>query len=137
VQITACGTYGLRSLPTAPVPDEDLVALHVVRMLLAVTALVIGSRSVDLLQERISTLKVIGVLRAPALIGLALVLPATGGPTTGLLPVFEPWMGMKPATTERTPPPLQHKLLPDRGTAENSPQRSSKSEEKKRRRLKG
>jgi hypothetical protein len=23
-------------------------------------------------------------------------------------------MGMKPATTERTPPPLQHKLLPGR-----------------------
>jgi hypothetical protein len=83
-------------------------------MLLAVTALVIGPRSVDLLLERISTLKVIGVLRAPVLIGLALVFLAAGRPTTSLLPVFEPWMGMKPATTERTPPPLQHKLLPDR-----------------------
>jgi hypothetical protein len=104
-------------------------------MLLAVTALVIGPRSVDLLLERISTLKVIGVLRAPVLIGLALVFLATGRPTTSLLPVFEPWMGMKPATTERTPPPLQHKLLPDRRSGETSPQRSSKSQEKKRRRL--
>ena len=137
MQITACGTYRLRSLPAAPVPDEDLAAPHIVRVLLAVTALVIGSRSVDLFLERISTLKVVGVLRAPALIGLALVFPATGGPTTGLLPVFEPWMGMKPATTERTPPPLEHKLLPDRRTGERSPQRSSKSEQKKRRRLEG
>jgi len=105
-------------------------------MLLAVTALVIGSRSVDLLLEQISTLKVIGVLRAPALIGLALVFPATGGPTTSLLPVFQPWMEMKPATTERTPPPVQHKLLPDR-IGESFPQRSSKSEQKKRRRMEG
>jgi hypothetical protein len=100
-------------------------------MLLAVMALVVSSRSVDPLLEWISALKVIGVLRAPALIGLTLVFPATGGPTTSLLPVFEPWMGMKPATTDGTPPPLQHRLLPDRGTAENSPQRFSKTEQKK------
>ena len=106
MQITACVTYRLWFPPIATISDEGRVAPHIVRMLLAVTALVVGARSVDLLLERINTLKVIGVLRAPTLIGPAFVFPATGGPPTGLLPVFESWVGMKPTTTERTPPPL-------------------------------
>ena len=66
MQITACGTYRLRSPLVAPVPDKDLVAPHIVRMLLAVMALVVSSRSVDPLLEWISALKVIGVMGAPA-----------------------------------------------------------------------
>jgi len=51
------------------------------------------------------------VLGPPLLIGLPLLLVATVGPTTGLLPLFEPRMGIKPTTTERTPPPRGHTFL--------------------------
>jgi hypothetical protein len=81
-------------------------------MLLAVAALVVGARSVlFLLKRRISTAKVIRVLGSPMLIEFLLLLAATFGPATGLLPLFEPRMGMKPTTTERTPLPQKHTLL--------------------------
>ncbi|PYU38417.1 MAG: hypothetical protein DMG54_30150 [Acidobacteria bacterium] len=111
VQIRTCVTYRRRSQPLAPFSDESRVALHVVGMLLPVAALVVGARSVLFPLQRIRIPKVIRVLGPPLLIGLPLLLVATVGPTTGLLPLFEPRMGIKPTTTERTPPPRGHTFL--------------------------
>jgi len=77
-------------------------------MLLTVTTLVVGARSVLFLLKRVSIPKVIRVLGPPLLIGLSLLLAATVCSTTGLLPLLEPRMGMKPTTTERTPPLREH-----------------------------
>jgi hypothetical protein len=77
-------------------------------MLLTITTLVAGARSVLFLLKRISIPKVFRVLGPPLLIGLSLLLAATVRTTTGLLPLLEPRMGMKPTTTERTPPPRKH-----------------------------
>ncbi len=71
-------------------------------MLLTVATLVIGARSVDFLLMRVGIPKVIRVIGSPLLIGPLLLLAATVRSTTGLLPLLEPRMGMKPATTERT-----------------------------------
>jgi hypothetical protein len=111
VQIRACGTYRCRSQPLATFLDESRVALHVVGMLLAVAALVFGTRSVNFLLVRIRTTKVIGVLDPPLPIGLPLLLAATVQLTTGLLLLLETRMRMKPTTTERAPPPWGHTLL--------------------------
>ena len=107
-QIAACGTYRRRSQPLAPFSDESRVALDVVGMLLTVTTLVIGARSILFLLKRISIPKVIRMLGPPLLIGLSLLLAATVRSTTGLLPLLEPRMGMKPMTTERTSAPREH-----------------------------
>ena len=85
--------------------------LHVVGMLLRVTTLVVGARSVHFLLKRISIPKVIWVLGPPLLIGLSLLLAATVCSTTGLLPLLEPRMGMKPTSTKRTSPPREHTFL--------------------------
>jgi len=77
-------------------------------MLLTITTLVAGARSVLFLLKRISIPKVFRVLGPPLLIGLSLLLAATVRTTTGLLPLLEPRMGMKPTTTKRTPPPRKH-----------------------------
>jgi hypothetical protein len=77
-------------------------------MLLTVTTLVVGARSVLFLLKRIRIPEVIRVLGPPLVIGLSLLLAATVRSTTGLLPLLEPRMGMKPTTTERTPPPREH-----------------------------
>jgi hypothetical protein len=81
-------------------------------MLLTIAALVVGARSVRFLLERIGTMKVIRVRDAPLVIRLSLLLAATIRSTTGLLPLLEPRMGMKPTTTERTPPPREHIFPP-------------------------
>jgi hypothetical protein len=81
-------------------------------MLLTVAALVVGARSALFLLERIGTMKVIRVLGPPLVIRLSLLLAATVRSTTGLLPLLEPRMGMKPPTTERTPPPREHTFPP-------------------------
>lgn len=95
----------------APFSDESRVAPHVVGMLLPVAVHVGGARSVGFLLVRISTAEVIRVLGPPMPIQLLLLLLATLGLATGLLPLFEARMGMKPATTERTPPPWEHTFL--------------------------
>jgi hypothetical protein len=77
-------------------------------MLLAVATLFLGTRSVLFSLKCIGTAKVIGVLVPPFLIEPALLLPAAFGSTTGLLPLLEPGMGMKPTTTERAPPSWEH-----------------------------
>jgi hypothetical protein len=77
-------------------------------MLLTVATLVLGARSVDFLLMRVGITKVIRVIGSPLLIGPLLLLAATVRSTTGLLPLLEPRMGMKPATTERTPSPREH-----------------------------
>jgi hypothetical protein len=77
-------------------------------MLLTVATLVIGARSVGFLLMRVDITKVIRVIGSPLLIGPLLLLAATVRSTTGLLPLLEPRMGMKPATTERTPSPREH-----------------------------
>src|SRR6266446_7785188 len=77
-------------------------------MLLTVAALVVGARSALFLLERIGTMKIIRVLGPPLVIRLSLLLAATVRSTTGFLPLLEPRMGMKPTTTERTPPPREH-----------------------------
>ena len=112
MQIRACGTYRRRSQPLAPFLNQGRVALHVVRMLLTIAALVLGARSVRFLLERIGTMKVIRVRGPPLVIRLSLLLAATIRSTTGLLPLLEPRMGMKPTTTERTPPPREHTFPP-------------------------
>ena len=108
VQIRACGTYRCRSQLLTAFSNEGRVAPHVVGMLLTITTLVVGARSVLFLLKRISIPKVFRVLGPPLLIGLSLLLAATVPSTTGLLPLLEPRMGMKPTTTERTPPPRKH-----------------------------
>jgi len=108
MQIRACGTYRCRSQLLTAFSNEGRVALHVVGMLLTITTLVAGARSVLFLLKRISIPKVFRVLGPPLLIGFSLLLAATVRSTTGLLPLLEPRMGMKPTTTERTPPPRKH-----------------------------
>ncbi len=104
MQIRACGTYRCRSQLLTAFSNEGRVAPHVVGMLLTITTLVAGARSVLFLLKRI----VFRVLGPPLLIGLSLLLAATVRTTTGLLPLLEPRMGMKPTTTKRTPPPRKH-----------------------------
>src|SRR5207249_1906791 len=111
VQIRACGTYRRRSQPLAPFSDGNRVAPHVVGMLLTVAPPVVGARPVLFLLQRINPAKVIRVLSPPFLIGFPLLLVATVRPTTGLLSLFEPRMGMKPTTAERTSPPREHTFL--------------------------
>src|SRR6516162_4628419 len=111
VQIAACVTYRLLSQLLAPFSDQSRVAPHVVGMLLAVVAHVFGARSVLCLLLRIHTAEIIRVLGPPLLIGLPLPLAATLRPTTGHLSLFEPWMGMKPTTTERASAPREHAFL--------------------------
>ena len=108
MQIRACGTYRCRSQLLTAFSNEGRVAPHVVGMLLTITTLVAGARSVLFLLKRISIPKVIRVLGPPLLIGLSLLLAATVCSTTGLLQLLELRMGMKPTTTERTPPPRKH-----------------------------
>jgi hypothetical protein len=80
-------------------------------MLLAVAALFLGTRSVLFFLHGIGAAKVIRVLAPPLLIGLPLLLLATLRSATGLLPLLESRMGMKPTTTERTPPSWEHTFL--------------------------
>jgi len=131
VQIKACGTYRHRSQPLAPFSDESRVALHVVGMLLTVAALVVGARSALFLLERIGTMKVIRVLGPPLVIRLSLLLAATVRSTTGFLPLLEPRMGMKPTTTERTPPPREHTFPPVNLWRRNKQRRGRKEKKQK------
>ena len=108
MQIRACGTYRCRSQLLTAFSNEGRVAPHVIGVLLTITTLVAGARSVLFLLKRISIPKVFRVLGPPLLIGLSLQLAATVRTTTGLLPLLEPRMGMKPTTTKRTPPPRKH-----------------------------
>jgi len=80
-------------------------------MLFAVAALVVSAGSVHFLLQRIGTAKVIRMSSPPLLIGLAPLLVAAGRLAAGFLPLLEPRMGMKPATTESTPPPPEHTFL--------------------------
>ena len=54
MQIRACGTYRCRSQLPAAFSNESRVALHIVGMLLTVTTLVVGARSVLFLLKRVS-----------------------------------------------------------------------------------
>jgi len=131
-QIRACGTYRGRSQPLAPFADESRVALHVVGMLLTVAAPVVEARSVDFFLMLISSAEIIRVLGAPLLIGFALLLLATIRPTTGLLPLFEPRVGTKPATTERTSP-REHVFLLSEHLEEHKPRRQEEKKGKSKR----
>jgi len=91
-----------------PFSNESRIAPHVVGMLLAIATLVVGARSVLCLLPRISAAEVIRVVSPPLLIEPPLLFLTALGPATGLLPLLEPRMGMKPTTTERTPPPREH-----------------------------
>ena len=110
-QIAACGTYRRRSQPLAPFSDERRVALDVVGMLLTVAPPVVEPRSVLFLLLRINTVEVTRVLPPPLLIGLSLLPAATVALATGLLPLLEPRMGIKPTATKRTSPPREHTFL--------------------------
>jgi hypothetical protein len=131
MQIRTCGTYRRRSQPLAPFSDESRVALHVVGMLLAVMALVFGARSVDFLLVLIGAAKVIRVLGPPLLTGLLLPLATTVRLTTGLLSLLEPRMGMKPTTTKRTPPPLEHTFSSSEPREEKQTGRARKEKKQK------
>jgi hypothetical protein len=52
------------------------------------------------------------------------------GPATGLLPLLEPRMGMKPTTTERTPPPREH-IFPSSKPVGKETNRDSQEKERK------
>src|SRR5215472_2480389 len=134
MQIGACGTYRCRSQLLAAFSDEGRVALHVVGMLLTVTTLVVGARSVLFLLKRVNIPKVIRVLGPPLLIRLSLLHAATVCSTTGLLPLLEPRMGMKPTTTERTPPPRKH-IFPSTKPVGEETNRPGKKRESRRERL--
>jgi len=94
-----------------PFSNESRVAPHVVGMVLAIATLVVGARSVLCLLPRISAAGVVRVFSPPLLIEPPLLFLTTLGPTTGLLPLLEPRMGMKPTSTKRTSPPREHTLL--------------------------
>jgi hypothetical protein len=130
VQIRACGTYRRRSRPLATFLDESRVAPHVVGMLLTVAALIVGTRSVDFLLVLIGTAKVIRVLGPPLLTGLLLLLAATVRLTTGLLPLLELRMGIKPTTTKRTPPLREHFFSSSEPRKEKETNRANKKREK-------
>jgi hypothetical protein len=100
-------------------------------MLLTVAALVVGARSALFLLERIGTMKVIRVLGPPLVIRLSLLLAATVHSTTGFLPLLEPRMGMKPPTTERTPPPREHTFPPVNLWRRNKQRRGRKEKKQK------
>jgi hypothetical protein len=102
-------------------------------MLLTVAALFLGTRSVLFFLKCISAAKVIGVLVPPFLVEPALLLSAAFSSTTGLLPLLEPRMGMKPATTERTPPPREHTFLLQRRACFAKLERKGKKKIKTRR----
>jgi hypothetical protein len=131
VQIAACVTYRRRSQPLAPFSDQSRVAPHVIGMLLTVAALVVGARSVLFLLQCINPAKVVRVPSPPFLIGLSLLLAATVQLTTGPLPLFEPRMGMKPTTTERTPSPREHTFPSSEPLEEKLNRRERKSEKQK------
>jgi hypothetical protein len=95
-------------------------------MLFAVATLFLGTRSVLFFLKCISAAKVIGVLVPPFLIEPALLLPTAFGSTTGLLPLLKPRMGMKPATTERAPPPREHTFLLQRRACGETVQKTRK-----------
>src|SRR3982074_2292671 len=111
MRIRTCGIYRGLSPLLAPISHEGRVASHVVGVLLAVAALFLGTRSVLFFLHGIGAAKVIRVLAPPFHIGLPLLLLAALRSATGLLPLLEPRMGMKPTTTERTPPSREHAFL--------------------------
>jgi len=80
-------------------------------MVLAIATLVVGARSVLCLLPRISAAEVVRVFSPPLLIKPPLLFLTTLGPTTGLLPLLEPRMGMKPTSTKRTSSPREHTFL--------------------------
>jgi hypothetical protein len=100
-------------------------------MLLAVAALVVGTRSVDFLLVLIGAAKVIRVLAPPLPTRLLLLLAATVRLTTGLLPLLEPRMGIKPTTTKRTPPPREHSLSSSQPQKEKQTGRARKEKKQK------
>jgi hypothetical protein len=111
VRIRICGTYRCLSQLLTPFSNESRVAPHVVGMVLAIATLVVGARSVLCLLPRISAAGVVRVFSPPLLIEPPLLFLTTLGPTTGLLPLLEPRMGMKPTSTKRTSPPREHTFL--------------------------
>jgi hypothetical protein len=66
------------------------------------------------------------VLHPPLLIGLSLLLATTLRATTGFLSLVEPWVGMKPTTTERTSPPGEHTVPSSEPLKEKQTQRGKK-----------
>lgn len=111
VRIRICGTYRCLSQLLTPFSNASRVAPHVVGMVLAIATLVVGARSVLCLLPRISAAEVVRVFSPPLLIEPPLLFLTTLGPTTGLLPLLEPRMGMKPTSTKRTSPPREHTFL--------------------------
>ena len=131
VRIRICGTYRRLSQLLAPFSNESRIAPHVVGMLLAIVKLVLGARSVLCLLPRISAAEVIRVLSPPLLIEPPLLFLTALGPATGLLPLLEPRMGMKPTTTERTPPPREHTFLLQRRACGETVQKTREGEPNK------
>src|SRR6516162_3594469 len=130
VRIRICGTYRRLSQLPAPFSNESRIAPHVVGMLLAIATLVVGARSVLCLLPRISAAEVIRVLSPPLLIEPLLLFLTALAPATGLLPLLEPRMGMKPTTTERTPPPREH-IFPSSKPVGKETNRGSQEKERK------
>ena len=130
MRIRICGTYRRLSQLLAPFSNESRIAPHVVGMLLAIATLVVGARSVLCLLPRISAAEVIRVLSPPLLIEPPLLFLTALGPATGLLPLLEPRMGMKPTTTERTPPPREH-IFPSSKPVGKETNRGSQEKERK------
>src|SRR5215469_3319214 len=128
--IKTCGTYRRLSQLLAPFSNESRIAPYVVGMLLAIATLVVGARSVLCLLPRINAAEVVRVLSPPLLIEPPLLFLTALGPATGLLPLLEPRMGMKPTTTERTPPPREH-IFPSSKPVGKETNRGSQEKERK------
>jgi hypothetical protein len=132
VRIRICGTYRRLSQLLTPFSNESRVAPHVAGMVLAIATLVLGARSVLCLLPRISAAEVIRVFSPPLLIEPLLLFLTTLGPTTGLLPLLEPRMGMKPTSTKRTSPPREHTfLLPGKHLEEGTEPREARERKRK------
>jgi hypothetical protein len=107
-QITTCGTFqpihrfGLAFPISSHIGG---IAAHILGVLLAILSLVLGSAPIELLLLAIGAAEVLGMVAAPALVVVPLVLFATGLSGTGSLSLFE-------SSTIRTSPSLPHVGLP-------------------------
>jgi hypothetical protein len=114
-QITTCGTFqpihrfGLAFPISSHIGG---IAAHILGVLLAILSLVLGSAPIELLLLAIGAAEVLGMVAAPALVVVPLVLFATGLSGTGSLSLFESRVRFKQASTIRTSPSLPHVGLP-------------------------
>jgi hypothetical protein len=105
-------------------------------MLLAVTALIVGARAVNVLLVRIATSKVIEMLGAPTLVRASFEFLATGLLTTDFLALLDSGVGGKPVTTNTAPGSAASLLPPRQPLSGNSQPRARRRKSATRKRSK-